>query len=641
MSHENILIVEDEGIVAMDIQNRLRSMGHNIVGITPNGEDAVTRAGEVRPDLVLMDIMLQGNMDGIAAAEKIRRKYDIPIVFLTAYSENATLNRAKDTAPFGYVLKPFTSKELYIAVEMALHKHDLEKKLRYNEERFRVTLKSIGDAVITTDMEGRVTFMNHVAETLTGWSSKSAEGKGLEVVFKVIDEESREPLAPLLAGATTHGDIQELINMCLASKDGVEIPLEGDSASIIDDTGAKSGSVLVFRDLTERRARNEELLKLKKLNSLGVLAGGMAHDFNNILTGIMGNVELINDFIGDTERTEKRITQINKLCTRAKRLTQQLITFSSGGAPIKEVVRVKDLVDDAAAMVLRGSLIKYNEDNPGKIAAIEADKEQMSQALVNIFTNASEAMEKTGTIDILTEELHLCDKAVADLKEGSYIRITIEDTGCGIMKDNITRVFDPFFTTKKQGSGLGLSAAYSIIKRHDGHITISSEPGQGTTFSLYLPATDSHPDSDYPDHYDKCEAIKTQKGEGKILVMDDDYHIRTMLSFMLPFLGYETTCTASGEEAIESYKEAFSTKKPFDLVIMDLSIENGMGGEEMIKKLIALDPKAKAVVASGYYDTPIMTSFRDYGFSAAMQKPYNKATLSSTLFELLKKNSLK
>ena len=325
MTRARILVVEDEGIVAQDIRNRLTRHGYTVVGVVETGADAVRLTAELQPDLVLMDIHLKGPMDGVEAAEQIRAGSPIPVVYLTAYADDATLRRARVTEPFGYILKPFEERELPTILEMALYKNAAERRLRASERRFATTLSSIGDGVIATDAEGRVSFLNPVAEALTGWAAAEAAGRPLAEVFRTLDEHSR---AVLDAPFVREGVACARASVLLVSRDGRERPIDGRSAPIHDDNGRCTGAVLVFRDVTEKRRLEEQLFHARRMEGIGRLAGGVAHDFNNLLTVILGYGNLLLHSSDADHPWFNMIAEIHKAGERAANLTHQLLAFS-------------------------------------------------------------------------------------------------------------------------------------------------------------------------------------------------------------------------------------------------------------------------------------------------------------------------
>jgi len=631
MAKIQILIVEDDGIIAKDIQNTLEGLGYAVAAITSNAEGAIEKAAETQPDLVLMDIMLEGDMDGVEAAEQIRDRFGIPVVYLTAHADEKTLHRAKTTGPYGYILKPFNEMELHTNIEIALYKSGLEKKLKENEQLLATTLRSIGDAVITTDVNGSVIFMNPVAESLTGWRQKDAVRRPLKDVFNIIDEHTGEQIEDPVTRVLRDGVAVGLANnTVLIARDGTKRSIDDSGAPIRDGKGNIMGVVLVFRDITEKRRAERELLKADKLESLGVLSGGIAHDFNNILTSILGNISIAKMFAKPGDKIFERLEEAENDCMRARVLTQKILTFSRGGAPIMKTAFISELLRDSASFALSGSNVRCEFSIPDDLWRIEVDEGQIAQAISNLIINASQAMPGGGVINLLAENIVVDEKQGIPLNNGGYVKISVTDHGIGIPKEHFQQIFDPYYTTKRGGSGLGLAIAYSIVKRHNGYIDVKSIPGKETTFSIYLPASPKEALAE------KESGEKIRGGKGKILVMDDEKMIRDVVGDMLGILGYEAEFAKDGAEAVELYKKAEQSVRPFDAVIMDLTVPGGMGGKEAVRKLAEIDPEVKAIVSSGYSDDPVMADFRKYGFSNVVAKPYNIKELGDALYEVLK-----
>jgi two-component system cell cycle sensor histidine kinase/response regulator CckA len=369
-------------------------------------------------------------------------------------------------------------------------------------------------------------------------------------------------------------------------------------------------------------------LRFSKLESLSTLTGGIAHDFNNIIAAIMGNIEMaqMDNKLG--ERTQKRLAQAEKACHLARDLTKKLLTFAKGGAPVKKPMFIGPLINEAAQLVLTGSNVKGEIDIPQDLWPVEVDAAQITQVIHNIIINAQQSMPDGGKIRISAENLIIEDDPGFPLNSGKYIRVDIADQGEGIPPENLRRIFDPYFSTKAKGSGLGLGAAYSIIKGHGGYLTVDSKMGAGSTLIFYLPASDK---TVQPQEEPAEELVP---GQGRILVMDDEPMILDFLQQMLSQIGYEVECARDGHEAIALYEEAKRSGKTFAAVIMDLTIPGGMGGKEAIKFLLELDPHCKAVVSSGYSDDPIMAEFEKYGFSGVIAKPYKISELGKILQEV-------
>jgi PAS domain S-box-containing protein len=507
-----------------------------------------------------------------------------------------------------------------------------EEALAAEKERLAVTLRSIGDGVITTDTEGKIVLVNKVAENLTGWTQSEACGRPVDEVFHIVNEKSREVLANPVEKVLKTGQTVNLANhTILVARDGTERVLADSAAPICDSHSKVVGVVLVFRDVTQQRKMEEDLLKSQKLESVGVLAGGIAHDFNNILTTIIGNVTLAKIMHAkEGDNVSERLAAAEKAVMRAKDLTEQLLTFSKGGAPVKKTASVADLIRDTANFVMRGSSSRHECRIAHDLWPVEADEGQISQVISNLLINANEAMPDGGTIQIRAENMTLSAQHGLPLPEGNYVHLTVKDHGVGIAPDLISRVFDPYFTTKHAGSGLGLAISYSIVRNHGGHITVESELGVGTTFHVYLPASEKK--------LPVKPAVKEAhpSGRGRILVMDDQRDVREIVEQLLKHLGYEVSSAKDGAEAVDLYRKAQEAGRPFDAVIMDLTIPGGMGGKEAIQKLLEIDPKVKAIVSSGYSTDPIMADFRKFGFLGVVSKPYEVGELSAALLEVLK-----
>ena len=505
-----------------------------------------------------------------------------------------------------------------------------ETALAEEKERLAVTLRSIGDGVIVTDIEGNITLLNNVGEELTGWKLEEAKGKPLTDVFNIINETTREKCENPVEKVIRTGLIVGLANhTALIRKDGTEIIIADSGAPIRDRESMPIGVVLVFRDITAQYRMEQEMQKLQKLESLGILAGGLAHDFNNLLTSIIGNVSLAKMFIGIGHKSFERLSEAEKAAQRATDLTYQLLTFAKGGAPIKKATSITETVKEAVNFALSGSNVKCVYSIPINLWSTEVDKGQMNQVFNNLIINSIQAMPNGGTVHVGFENCTVYGEEVASLKPGDYLRITFRDEGFGIPEGHLGRIFDPYFTTKETGSGLGLSTVFSIIKRHEGRIVVNSTVGVGTTFTIYIPALK---DTVSPELQ---ETAGVRHGKGKILIMDDEELIKKVAGGILTALGYEVGFAKDGQEAILMFRKAEDEKKPFDLVIMDLTIPGGMGGKEAVFKLHEIAPHAKILVSSGYSVDPIMSEYRKYGFCGVINKPYNANQASEIIRNVL------
>ncbi len=389
----------------------------------------------------------------------------------------------------------------------------------------------------------------------------------------------------------------------------------------------------IFSDITYRKHVEEEKLKfqtqIQKLESMGILAGGIAHDFNNLLTGILANINLVAIQMKDDEKISKRLSAAENACLRSQDLTKQLLTFSSGGAPVKSIIDLKAIIRDSVYFTTRGSNVTPEFNFTDDLRAVEVDKGQISQVISNLSINAIHAMPNGGIIKLSADNINVSKDNGLPIKSGPYVKISVEDSGIGIPEEYFQKIFDPYFSTKKQGSGLGLAISHSIISKHDGFITAESRPEKGTIFHIYIPtSTQEAPPEVSVD--DNIEA-----GKGNILFMDDEEMVTTTAKAILNEFGFDVSLAGDGKEAIELYQKMKDSGNPFDLVIMDLTVQGGMGGKEAIEKLLKIDPNAKAIVSSGYSSSPVMADFRSHGFKGVITKPYKVHELVNTIKRVL------
>ncbi len=392
-------------------------------------------------------------------------------------------------------------------------------------------------------------------------------------------------------------------------------------------------SFIIMNDMTRHRKAEAELLRTRKIESVGILAGGIAHDFNNILTGIIGNLNIAKMDITKEHKSYVILDSIEKAAWRARDLTQQLLTFSRGGAPIKKVTSIKQLLADSASFVLTGTEIKLELDIADDLLDADIDEGQISQVVHNLVINARESITGRGVIKIRAENFVNEGNEYLDY-EGNYILIHIEDSGVGINPSVIPNIFDPFFTTKDSGTGLGLSVSYSIVKKHGGNIKVFSVEGEGTTFEVFLPASD-----------EKCipsinQDIKMHNASGRILVMDDEALVLDVAKKLIIRMGYDVEVVNSGEETFTLYKKAKESGNPFDCVIMDLTIPGGMGGKDVLILLKKYDPDVKAIVSSGYSNDPVMSEYEEYGFAGVSVKPYSFEDLRKEIERVVSRKCL-
>ncbi len=497
-----------------------------------------------------------------------------------------------------------------------------EEELRFSDAAF----KSIQESIVATDTEYTITDWNEVSERIYGVNASEAIGKTLFDVIEIIDPSPSE-VAEQFRQAESRGYCRcEQLHRTKYTKVWVGLSLQA-----VEYDGKRHGWVVLASDITERKRAEQELQKAAKLESIGILAGGIAHDFNNILTGIMGNVTLAKRYVEPGDKVFDRLQQAEKACLRARDLTQQLLTFSKGGAPVKSSSSIAELLMESASFALRGSGVRCEFSLSDDLWPVEFDEGQMNQVISNLTINAVEAMLESGVINVRARNAIVEEGSALPLPAGKYVEIVIEDHGVGIPKKNLGKIFDPYFTTKKEGSGLGLATAYTIIKNHNGCVTVTSEVNVGSTFCIYLPASEK---SVLPKKEPEIDTRFT--GRGRILVMDDEEMIREMLGRILTLAGYKVELASDGAEAVERYINAKEQGQPFSAVILDLTVPGGMGGREAIKKLLEVDPTVKTIVSSGYSNDPIVSDFGKYGFKGVATKPYATTEIEKTLRNVLR-----
>ena len=507
-----------------------------------------------------------------------------------------------------------------------------EEALAEEKERLDVTLRCIGDGVITTDTAGRVLLLNPLAEELTGWSQAEAAGRPLPEIFSPLTAVRREPHAGFIEAALAHGietDVSQ--NSLLPTRDGRERVVGFQVSPLRQRAGhAILGAVLVVRDMTEHERLTAEARKHQQLDSLGVLAGGIAHDFNNILTVIMGNVSLAAENLPDRAAAAANLREAASAAQQARELTGQLLKFAKGGAPSKTAARLQETIRESARFGLHGSHIRPAFELPRDLWAVEVDNSQIHQVIHNLVINAVQAMPHGGYLRIAAVNRVVTGRENPALPPGNYVQISVADEGCGVSPEALPRIFDPYFTTKKSGNGLGLAMCDIIIRNHGGCITVTSELGKGTTFRIHLPATDKLPAVAVA-----SERPPTLTRRGRILVLEDDDALQTLMAAMLQRLGYRADFVGRGEDALRMFQTARQQGDPFDGAILDLTVPGSMGGRETIRRLRELRPDFPALVSSGAAHDPVVADFERHGFSGAMTKPYTLDQFAEALGQLL------
>jgi len=499
-----------------------------------------------------------------------------------------------------------------------------ENALKENEKKFRSVIESCPEGIhlYTLEPDGRLVFTgaNPAANTILGVDHRQFIGLTVEEAF------------PSSVGTELPEQYREVC------RNGVSLKAEQLNYEDNQIKGAfevhtfqtQPGQMAAFfTDVTKKYKMEEELQKIQKLESVGILAGGIAHDFNNLLTAILGNISMAKIFSQtDMNKVLERLTDAENASLRARDLTQQLLTFSKGGTPVKSANSITDVVKDSSSFMLSGSNVKCDFKPDDQLWPVNIDAGQISQVIQNIVKNADQAMPDGGTVIMRAKNKTVSANDHLPLRDGRYIHISITDQGVGILQKHLSKVFDPYFSTKQEGSGLGLAASFSIIKNHDGLLCAESKHGVGASFHIYLPASEAEPSKKIP-----SQKNLLRSGEN-ILIMDDDLNVLNVAEKMLNLMGYKTATAEDGTEAVTLYRKAMEGNKAFDAVILDLTIPGGMGGKETLKQLAALDPDVKAIVSSGYANDPIMSDFENHGFQGVVAKPYDMEKLGESIRKL-------
>jgi len=634
MASAQILVVEDEGVVARSIQNDLEGMGYDVPEVASSGEEAIKQAEETRPDLVLMDVVLKGDMDGIEAAEHIRRKHDIPIVYLTAYEDSPTLSRAKVTEPFGYLLKPFQERELHATIEMALYKHRLETQLKATERWLATTLHSIADGMIATDAQLRIRLINPAAEQLLGCRGIDVFGKQLSEVCTLVRGDEPTVLDRLAADASRNNESIPLTENLVLVADGHETPVEGSLAPISDE-GHACGFVLVLRDISARllmdrvQRQNEiHVRQAQKMEAVARLAGGVAHDFNNLLTVILGNTSLVRAHLAPNDPNTQLLAAVENAADRAALRIEQLLAVSGHSRLHLEPLNVTDHIRELTGLLRKGIATRVNIefDLADDLWLVQADRAQVAELLAILCQNAQDVMSSGGRIHLQTENIVVeADRVppVPPMRPGEYVRLRAQDTGPGIRPEIRERIYDPYFSTKEfaDGRGLGLALVYRMVEQHHGWIECTGETGQGACFDIYLP------------RYTDARALRADQTMPQvrrnrtttILLADDEPLLRELGRTILEGQGYQVLLAEDGREALDIFQRE---RYQIDLVILDLAMPR-LSGADACRQLLDIDPGVRILFSSAYTaaDAPAGDD-RILGF---IRKPYRRDDLTSAV----------
>ena len=481
-------------------------------------------------------------------------------------------------------------------------------------------------AIVLMDDKSAILDVNKSFEQMFGYRREELIGGSVDDILTTeeVVEQAREFTRKIEGGEQVEGEGSR------RHKDGsmIQVKLRGFPIYM---QGKISGVIGLYEDITERKRLEQEMVKSQKLESIALLAGGIAHDFNNLLAGLMANLSLVRFHERENKKVLGLLTKAENACLRARDMTQQLLTFSKGGEPVRSVFYLEEALKQTVEFALSGSNVGYSLDIEEDLWPVMADRGQFNQVIQNLVINADQAMPGGGELIVHAKNKTMHEETAIPLQPGKYVLLTVSDNGVGIRFQDLDKIFDPYFSTKDQGNGLGLAIVFSIVKKHGGWIEVDSAPGKGTVFHVYFPAAENNKIELQP----KSDSEEQKWFDAKILFMDDERDLAEVTANLLQEMGYEVVSVPDGETAIQEYEQALSANEKFDVVVMDLTIPGGMGGKETIKKLMKKDPLVQAVASSGYSNDPVMSRFADYGFRAALIKPYKIEELDAVIQKIV------
>lgn len=619
-----ILLVEDHPGSRRNLQRLIAKRGHDVTAVASAEEAEAALATDTFPFLIL-DWMLPGK-SGVDLCRELRARPngdEMFILLVTARADTEDLEQALEAGANDYLTKPLDLGLLNVRISVA--ENQIRELMERNQARAALLesartmtniLEKTTDGFFAVDSDWKLTYLNAEAEKMVRCKREDVLGRLLWEQF------------PWLIGSVFQANFERV----MAERVAIEFEAVDASGTIWYDVRAyrSNGGVSVFfRDVSERKKSETERLTTSKLESLGTLAGGIAHDLNNILTVISGNIGLAQiEAPVDSGSLLGFLSKAGQAAQHAAHLSSQLLTFSKGGAPLKKVVSLGQLLEHSAEFALYGSNLRTDFDISVDLWKAEVDAGQIEQVINALILNAREAMPDGGTVRIRARNIVFEENGHAQLPPGRYIKVTISDRGTGISDDLRTKIFDPYFTTKPTATGLGLAISYSVVKKHGGLLLLESSSAEGSSFAFYLRASEKHanaavksPSSGRPFHYN----------HQRILVMDDEEAIRELTAQLLGTLGYEVTAVPDGLEAVRIYERALRKGEHFQAVILDATVRGGMGGVATIERLRSMDPKVNAIICSGYSDEAALSEFLAFGFRGALPKPFTRSELADAL----------
>lgn len=635
MPASKILVLEDDDCVATDIQQRLEKLGYTVCEVVHSGETFLARVEAHQPDLVIMSMSAQTELARDEATQRHIKNLQIPIVYSTTHANPVALQSLTQKEPFGYVRTPLDDGDLHRTIAMALYRQQTETKLRKMERWLAATLNSVGDAVLATDIDGRVTYLNPSAELLTGWSFLEATDRPLSEIFQTIRGDAHMPVESPVTRVIQEGVVLELAEgTLLQRKDGTTLPIDDSAAPIRNEEGQIIGVVIIFRDISIHRRLEERLREAQKLDGVGQLAGGIAHDFNNLLTVINGCCFMLLRTMASDDPKKEKVEMIKEAGDRAAVLTHQLLAFGRRQVLAPKTLNLNDVVVTMERLLRRliGEDIELLTILDATTGTVKVDPGQIEQVIMNLAVNSRDAMPCGGTLTITTKNIDIHDHEARDDYDGidsPSVMLAVSDTGEGMDTDTQRHIYDPFFTTKEmgKGTGLGLSMIYGIVKQSGGRIAFSSEIGKGTTFRVYFPrvALEVAMAPPLPTNTEGARGSET------VLVVEDEDLVRKLVRTVLESRGYVVLDAQSGDDALLVCR---NHQGPIHLLVTDVVMPR-MNGKEVAGRLRAIYPDMRVLYVSGYTADAIdHHGVLETGIQF-LQKPFSPLVLAMRVREIL------
>jgi len=635
MFANRILLFEDDECIARDIQQRLEKLGYTVCEVVHSDETLLARVETLRPDLVIMSMSVQTDLARHESTRHLLEQLRIPVLYSTMHADPIALQSLTHKEPFCYVRTPLDDQDLHRTIAMALYRHQTETKLRKMERWLAATLNSVGDAVLASDIEGRVTYLNPSAEVLTGWTSLEATDRPVSEIFKTMRGDAHTPVESPVTKVIQGGVVLQLAEgTLLQRKDGTTLPIDDSAAPIRDEKAQIIGVVIIFRDVSIHRRFEQQLREAQKLDSVGQLAGGIAHDFNNLLTVINGSCSMLLKSMALDDPQKAKVEMIQEAGDRAAALTHQLLAFSRRQILVPKILNLNDVV--ASMVRLLGELIGEDIElltvlEPTTVY-VKVDSGQIEQVIMNLAVNSRDAMPCGGKLTITTKNLEIHGQEARADHDGidcPSVMLAVSDTGEGMDGDTQKHIYEPFFTTKLvgKGTGLGLSMIYGIVMQSSGRIACSSEIGKGTTFRIYFPRVrqDETVSAPLPTH------TAAAGGSETVLVVEDENLVRKLMRTILESRGYFVLDAPGGEEAFHVCRRH---KGPIHVLITDVVMPK-MKGPEVADRLRSMYPEMKVLYVSGYTADMIDQHGVLESGTHFIQKPFAPVDLLNRVRELL------